>query len=122
MPLLYALAKAESMLRAETMQANRVIGCMLVGSVLSIGRRNFGRRDFSASSREKARICDVEGTWPVRSSQNMASGSISVPEVPLGRTFRHSSIVLPWNRMPSFASRTDPSHIIALSPLSGFLD
>src|ERR1700753_2026320 len=47
----------------------------------------------------------------------MASGSISVPDVPFGSSFWQSLMVRPWNRMPSFASRTDPSHTIAFRPL-----
>ena len=54
-----------------------------------------GSLDFAASSFDKARTCDVLGTLPVRRSQNMASGSISVPDVPLGSSFWQSAMVRP---------------------------
>ena len=93
------------------------MGCRSVGKLSSNWLMNGGRLDFSASSREKPLTCDVVGTLPVSSSQNMASGSISVPDGPLGNSFWQSLMVRPWKRMPSFGSRTEPSQIMALRPL-----
>ena len=47
----------------------------------------------------------------------MASGSISVPVTPRGRNLRQSWMVWLWKRMPWFASRTEPSQIMAFRPL-----
>ncbi|KAH0357762.1 hypothetical protein KCU83_g219, partial [Aureobasidium melanogenum] len=50
-------------------------------------------------------------------SQNIASGNISDPVLPLGSCSWQSLMVRPWKRIPSFASSTDPSQIMAVRPL-----
>src|ERR1700722_7604840 len=90
------------------------MGWVFLSKPFSMAATEGGSFDFSANSRDRARTCDVEGTLPVRRSQNMDSGSISVPDVPLGSSFWQSVMVRPWKRIPSSASRTLPSQTIDL--------
>ena len=94
-----------------------VMGCRVVGRLSISVSTNSGSAAFSASVRLNTRTCSVLGTWPVSSSQNMPSGSISSPVNPLGRMSWHSRMVLPWKRMPSLASSTEPSQSMAFRPL-----
>ena len=106
MPFSYAAWKELSWFRAATPIPSWVMGCKVLGKLKMIQNKdeemqdevkciyestrfstNLGSSPFSASSRERSRVCSEVGTFPVSSSQSILSGMISFPPGAGGRTF-----------------------------------
>jgi hypothetical protein len=88
------------------------MGCKVLGHLSINSSTNLGKVALAAHSEDNPLTCSSVGTSPVTNNQNKASGKGSFPPGAVGRAAWQSGMVIPRNRIPSSASRTEPSQII----------